>query len=158
MKIKISIITATLAVTLLTVSSCSFFEGTATHREKGSPIPSTEESVNAFINDNNGKRGSVIGYLNYHAFMRVYTNRPQNVNIMLTPGEIDTKIATVEMSWSENGHNSVFVPKDAGEDEKKTIFYDNEGNALKWNDKVIVSFELEESSKDLIEVRIDKAK
>ena len=145
------------AITLL---SCSFFEGSAKHREKGTPIESTAASVKKISDDrkgNEGKRFAITGYLNYAAAMRVYTSRPQTVYVSSEPGKKGEVIATVEMGWKENGHNSVFVPKDGDRDASNTIFYDNDGKPLTMNDKVTVSFSVSDNSIYLTETRIDKA-
>jgi len=139
------------------LTSCSFFEGSAKHREMGTPIASTKAAVEKIMADTEGnedKRFSITGYLGFSATMSVYTNRPQMVYVYSEPGE--ESIATIEMHWSENGTNSVFVPQDGGGDESKTIFYDNDGKPLSMNDKVTVSFSVSDQSTDLVETRIDR--
>jgi hypothetical protein len=107
---------------------------------------------------NEGKRFSITGYLNYSAGMTVYIDRPQTVYVNTAPGDDGETITPVEMDWKQDGHNSVFVPEDAGRGSDKTIFYDNDGQPLTTNDKVEVSFEVGKSSIYPVEVRIDKVK
>jgi hypothetical protein len=156
--IKYTLIAITM-VALTSVSSCSFFEGTAKHREKGTPIASTKPAVDkilANIEDNEDKRYSITGYLHFSASTSVYTSRPQYVEVYAQPGD-RSAIATIEMHWRENGNNSVFVPQDGGRDETKTIFYDNEGKPFSMSDKVTISFSVSDQSPDLVETRLDRA-
>jgi len=159
-----SIQTALTAVALLgtlTLTSCSFFEGSAKHREVGTPIPSTKKAVDAILADdeaNEGKRFMITGYLNYSASMSVYTSRPQTVYVYSSPDHVGANITPIEMHWAENGTNSVFVPQDGGGDETKTIFYDNDSKPITGKDKVNVSFSVSNQSVYPIEIRIDKAK
>lgn len=144
----------------ITLHSCSFFEGTAKHREKGTPIESTKSAVDQLLaksKDNTEKRFSITGYLNYSASGTVYTSRPQTVYVRTTPGSDGETIASIQMHWSENGVNSVFVPDNGSGDYTKSIFYDNEGKPLTSKDKVTVSFNVEEGNSYLVETRIDKA-
>lgn len=157
---KTLFVTAVIAGTLLTATSCSFFEG-GKNREKGTPMESSKTAVQKILDNketNDGKRFSVTGYLNYSAGMTVYVDRPQTVYVNTAPGDDGETITPVEMKWAENGHNSVFVPEDAGRGSDKTIFYDNEGEPLTTNDKVEVSFEVGKASIYPYEVRIDKVK
>ncbi|KFC19560.1 hypothetical protein [Chryseobacterium sp. FH1] len=152
----------TIAVTgiLLTATSCSFFEG-GKNREKGTPVESSKATVKKIVDDieaNEGKRFSITGYLSYSAGFTVYTNRPQTVTVNTAPNGGGETITPVEMKWAENGHNSIFLPEDAGRESDKTIFYDNEGTPLTTNDKVEVSFEVGKSSIYPVEIRIDKVK
>ena len=151
-----------LALTIVgatSLMSCSFFGGSA-HREKGTPIASAEASLNKIIadkEDNEGKRFTVTGYLSYSASMNVYTNRPQTVYIYAKPGK-EERIGGIEVHWSENGHNSVFVPQDGGGDESKTIFYDHDGKPFSMNDKVDISFSVGNKSVYPYEARFDRTK
>ena len=160
MKTKTLFLTAVITVTLSAFTSCSYFES-GKNREKGTPMESSKAAVQKIMADketNEGKRFSIIGYLNYSAGMTVYVNRPQTVYVNTAPGDDGETITPVEMKWSENGHNSVFVPEDAGRGSDKTIFYDNEGKPLTTNDKVEVSFTVEKTSVNPVEIRIDKVK
>ncbi|MDQ0782345.1 hypothetical protein [Chryseobacterium sp. W4I1] len=160
MKTKTLFLTAVIAGTLSTVSSCSYFES-GKNREKGTPMESSKAAVQKILDDkeaNEGKRFAITGYLNYSAGMTVYVDRPQTVYVNTAPGDDGETITPVEMKWAENGHNSVFVPEDAGRGSDKTIFYDNEGKPISTNDKVEVSFEVGKASIYPIEVRIDKVK
>lgn len=161
MKFKTLFVTAAVAGTLSAAASCSYFDSSK-NREKGTPIESSKAAVQKILDDkeaNEGKRFSVTGYLNYSPGMTVYINRPQTVSVnAAAPGDDAETIAYVAMNWAQNGHNSVFVPEDAGRGSDKTIFYDNEGKALTKNDKVEVSFEVDKASAYPVEVRIDKVK
>lgn len=160
MKTKTLFIAAAIAGALLTATSCSFFEG-GKNREKGTPMESSKIAVQKILDDkeaNEGKRFSITGYLNYSAGMTVYVDRPQTVYVNTAPGDDGETITPIEVKWAENGHNSVFVPEDAGRGSDKTIFYDNEGKPLITNDKVEVSFEVGKASIYPYEVRIDKVK
>lgn len=160
MKITTSFLTATFAVVLLTTTSCSFFEG-GKNREKGTPLESTKTAVQKIVAEkeaNEGKRFSITGYLNYSAGMTVYVDRPQTVYVNTAPGDEGETITPIEMTWKKDGHNSVFVPEEAGRGSDKTIFYDNDGKTLTTNDKVEVSFEVGKASIYPYEVRIDKIK
>ncbi|MDQ0594553.1 hypothetical protein QFZ37_002922 [Chryseobacterium ginsenosidimutans] len=157
---KTFFLTAAIAGTLFTVASCSYFES-GKNREKGTPMESSKTAIQKILADkeaNEGKRFSIAGYLNYSAGMTVYIDRPQTVYVNTTPGDDGETITPVEMKWAENGHNSVFVPENAGRGSDKTIFYDNEGKPLTTNDKVEVSFEVGKTSIYPVEVRIDKIK
>lgn len=157
---KTLFVTAAIAGTLLTATSCSFFEG-GKNREKGTPMESSKTAVQKILDDkeaNEEKRFSIIGYLNYSAGMTVYVDRPQTVYVNTAPGDDGETITPIEVKWAENGHNSVFVPEDVGRGSDKTIFYDNEGKPLTTNDKVEVSFEVGKTSIYPYEVRIDKVK
>lgn len=160
MKTKTLFVAAAFAGTLLAVTSCSFLDG-GKNREKGTPMESSKTAVQEIVADkeaNEGKRFSITGYLNYSAGMTVYVDRPQTVYVNTAPGDDGETITPVEMSWKQNGHNSVFVPEDAGRGSDNTIFYDNDGKPLTTNDKVEVSFEVGKSSIYPLEVRIDKVK
>jgi len=160
MKTKTLFLTAVIAGTLSTVSSCSYFEN-GKNREKGTPMESSKAAVQKILDDkeaNEGKRFAITGYLNYSAGMTVYVDRPQTVYVNTAPGDDGETITPVEMKWAENGYNSVFVPENAGRGSDKTIFYDNEGKPIYTNDKVEVSFEVGKASIYPIEVRIDKVK
>jgi hypothetical protein len=160
MTVKKLFVTAALAGTLSTVTSCSYFES-GKNREKGTPIESSKTAVQKILADkeaNEGKRFSITGYLYYSPGMTVYINRPQSVLVKTAPDGDGETITPVEMKWAQNGYNSVFVPEDAGRGSDKTIFYDHEGKPLTTNDKVEVSFEVGKSSIDPVEVRIDKVK
>ncbi|MDR6514709.1 hypothetical protein [Chryseobacterium camelliae] len=160
MKTKTLFMTAVIAGTLSTVTSCSYFES-GKNREEGTPIESSKAAVQKILDNkeaNGGKRFAITGYLNYSAGMTVYIDRPQTVYVNTAPGDDGETITPVEMNWAENGHNSVFVPKDAGRGSDKTIFYDNEGSPISTNDKVKVSFEVGKASIYPVEVRIDKIK
>jgi len=160
MKTKTLFLTAVITVTLSAFTSCSYFES-GKNREKGTPMESSKAAVQKITADketNEGKRFSITGYLNYSAGMTVYVDRPQTVYVNTAPGDDGETITPVEMKWSENGHNSVFVPEDAGRGSDKTIFYDNEGKPLTTNDKVEVSFTVEKTSVNPVEIRIDKVK
>lgn len=140
--------------------SMYFMSCSSKPREKGTPIESTSAAVKAVLDNkkaNDGKRFAVTGYLHYSPGFAVYTNRPQTVYVCPEPGEAGKSIATIDMQWKHEGHNSVFVPDEAGRDATKTIFYDNEGKALSGKDKVTVSFGVSENSASLIEPRVDKA-
>ncbi len=157
---KTLLIASVLAGTLLTAGSCSYFES-GKNREKGTPVESSKAAVKKLLDDkeaNEGKRFSITGYLNYSAGMTVYIDRPQTVYVNTAPGDDGETITPVEMKWSENGINSVFVPEDAGRGSDKTIFYDHEGKPLSTNDKVEVSFEAGKGSVYPVEVRIDRVK
>jgi hypothetical protein len=160
MTVKTLFVTAALAGTLSTVTSCSYFES-GKNREKGTPIESSKTAVQKILADkeaNEGKRFSITGYLYYSPGMTVYIDRPQLVLVTKAPEGDGETITPVEMKWAQNGYNSVFVPEDAGRGSDKTIFYDHEGKPLTTNDKVEVSFEVGKSSIDPVEVRIDKVK
>jgi hypothetical protein len=160
MKTKTLLVTAAVAGALLTATSCSYFES-GKNREKGTPVESSKTAVQKIIaakEVNEGKRFSITGYLNYSAGMTVYVDRPQTVYVNTAPGDDGETISPVEMDWKQDGHNSVFVPEDAGRGSDKTIFYDNDGQPLTTNDKVEVSFEVGKSSIYPVEVRIDKVK
>jgi hypothetical protein len=160
MKTKTLLVTAAVAGALLTATSCSYFES-GKNREKGRPVESSKTAVQKIIaakEVNEGKRFSITGYLNYSAGMTVYIDRPQTVYVNTAPGDDGETITPVEMDWKQDGHNSVFVPEDAGRGSDKTIFYDNDGQPLTTNDKVEVSFEVGKSSIYPVEVRIDKVK
>ncbi|MEI3790607.1 MULTISPECIES: hypothetical protein [unclassified Chryseobacterium] len=160
MKTKTLLVTAAVAGALLTATSCSYFES-GKNREKGTPVESSKTAVQKIIaakEVNEGKRFSITGYLNYSAGMTVYVDRPQTVYVNTAPGDDGETITPVEMDWKQDGHNSVFVPEDAGRGSDKTIFYDNDGQPLTTNDKVEVSFEVGKSSIYPVEVRIDKVK
>ncbi|WP_131368664.1 hypothetical protein [Chryseobacterium luteum] len=160
MTCKTLFIAAAVAGIASTATSCSFFESSR-NREKGTPIESSKAAVQKILDDekaNEGKRFSITGYLNYSAGMTVYIGRPQTVYVNKAPGDDGETITPVKMAWAENGHNSVFVPENAGRGSDKTIFYDNEGKPLTTNDKVEVSFEVEQSSVYPVEIRIDKVK
>lgn len=157
--IKTTVVLTLLTAVLLT-SSCSFFGGSAKNREKGTPMESTKsavEKVLADVKSNEGKRFAITGYLSYSPAMTVYTSRPQTVYVSSTPGNLDDQFATIEMSWKENGHNSVFLDQNAGRDGTKAIFYDHDGKPLNQNDKVVVSFSVNDQSVYLTEARIDRA-
>lgn len=157
---KTFFVTALIAGTLSTVTSCSYFES-GKNREKGTPVESSKTAVQKILDDkeaSEGKRFSITGYLNYSAGMTVYVGRPQTVYVNTAPGDGGETITPIEMAWAENGHNSVFVPENAGRGSDKTIFYDNEGKPLTTNDKVEVSFEVGKASVYPVEVRIDKVK
>jgi len=160
MKTKTLFLTAVIAGTLSTATSCSYFES-GKNREKGTPMESSKAAVQKILDDkeaNEGKRFAITGYLNYSAGMTVYVDRPQTVYVNTEPGDNGETITPVEMNWAENGYNSVFVPEEAGRGSDKTIFYDNEGKPISTNDKVEVSFEVEKTSVYPIKVRIDKVK
>ncbi|MGN7757429.1 hypothetical protein ACTJIV_08110 [Chryseobacterium sp. 22532] len=160
MKTKTLLVTAAVAGALLTATSCSYFES-GKNREKGTPVEPSKTAVQKIIaakEVNEGKRFSITGYLNYSAGMTVYVDRPQTVYVNTAPGDDGETITPVEMDWKQDGHNSVFVPEDAGRGSDKTIFYDNDGQPLTTNDKVEVSFEVGKSSIYPVEVRIDKVK
>jgi hypothetical protein len=160
MTVKTLFVTAALAGTLSTITSCSYFES-GKNREKGTPIESSKTAVQKILADkeaNEGKRFSITGYLYYSPGMTVYIDRPQSVLVKTAPDGDGETITPVEMKWAQNGYNSVFVPEDAGRGSDKTIFYDHEGKPLTTNDKVEVSFEVGKSSIDPVEVRIDKVK
>jgi hypothetical protein len=160
MKTKTLLVMAAVAGALLTATSCSYFES-GKNREKGTPVESSKTAVQKIIaakEVNEGKRFSITGYLNYSAGMTVYVDRPQTVYVNTAPGDDGETITPVEMDWKQDGHNSVFVPEDAGRGSDKTIFYDNDGQPLTTNDKVEVSFEVGKSSIYPVEVRIDKVK
>lgn len=160
MKTKTLFVMAAVAGTLLTATSCSYFES-GKNREKGTPMESSKTAVQKIIaakEANEGKRFSITGYLNYSAGMTVYVDRPQTVYVNTAPGDDGETITPIEMNWKQDGHNSVFVPEDAGRGSDKTIFYDNEGKPLTTNDKVEVSFEVGKSSIYPVEIRIDKVK
>jgi hypothetical protein len=152
--------TTAIAGVLATAISCSYFES-GKNREKGTPIESSKTAVQKVLTDkdtNEGKRFSITGYLNYSAGMTVYVGRPQTVYVNTAPGDEGETITPIEMAWAQNGHNSVFVPEDAGRGSDKTIFYDNEGKTLTTKDKVEVSFEVGQASIYPFKVRIDKVK
>jgi hypothetical protein len=160
MTVKTLFVTAALAGTLSTITSCSYFES-GKNREKGTPIESSKTAVQKILADkeaNEGKRFSITGYLYYSPGMTVYINRPQSVLVETAPNGDGETITPVEMKWAQNGYNSVFVPEDAGRGSDKTIFYDHEGKPLTTNDKVEISFEVGKSSIDPVEVRIDRVK
>lgn len=160
MKTKTLFVKAVVAGTLLTAASCTLFDG-GKNREKGTPIESSKTAVQKIITakeSNEGKRFSITGYLNYSAGLTVYVDRPQTVYVNTAPGDDGETITPIKMNWKQDGHNSVFVPENAGRGSDKTIFYDNDGKPLTTNDKVEVSFEVEESSIYPVEVRIDKVK
>lgn len=160
MTVKTLFVTAALAGTLSTITSCSYFES-GKNREKGTPIELSKTAVQKILADkeaNEGKRFSITGYLYYSPGMTVYIDRPQSVLVKTAPDGDGETITPVEMKWAQNGYNSVFVPEDAGRGSDKTIFYDHEGKPLTTNDKVGVSFEVGKSSIDPVEVRIDKIK
>lgn len=140
--------------------SCSFFEGSSKHREKGTAIASTEASVKKILADsekNEGRRFAISGYLSYAAVMNVYTNRPQTVYVYAKPDK-EELISAIDVHWAENGHNSVFVPNDGNGDESKTIFYDNDGKPFSMRDKVTVSFSVGDKSAYPFETRFDRLK
>lgn len=154
---KLFLTTVTAGV-ILTALSCSNF-GSGKNREKGTPIESSKVAVQKILADkeaNEGKRFSITGYLNYSAGMTVYIGRPQTVYVNTAAADEGETITPIEMAWAQNGHNSVFVPENAGRGSDKTIFYDNEGKPLTTNDKVEVSFEVGKASIYPVEVRIDK--
>jgi len=158
MKFKTLFLVAVTAGVLLATASCSYFES-GKNREKGTPIESSKTAVQKILTEketNEGKRFSITGYLNYSAGMTVYVSRPQTVYVNTAPGDDGETITPIQMAWVQNGHNSVFVPEDAGRGSDKTIFYDNEGKPLTTNDKVEVSFEVGKASIYPFEVRIDK--
>ncbi|WP_410698191.1 hypothetical protein [Chryseobacterium sp. SIMBA_028] len=160
MTFKTLFVTAVIAGTLSTATSCSYFDSNK-NREKGTPMESSKTAVQKLLADqetNEGKRFSIKGYLNYSTGMTVYVNRPQTVYVNTAPGDGGETITPIEMTWAENGHNSVFVPENAGRGTDKTIFYDNEGKPLTTNDKVEVSFEVGKASVYPVEIRIDKVK
>lgn len=139
--------------------SCSSFGGSTKNKEKGNPIETSKSAVEAILADkkgNEGKRFSITGYLNYSPGLRVYTSRPQLVFVYTEAGKKGNVTSIIEMPWEENGKNSVFTPQNAGGDGSKTIFYDNEGTALTMNDKVIISFSVNEEITNPTDIRIDK--
>lgn len=157
---KTLFITAVIAGTLSTATSCSYFES-GKNLEKGTPMESSKTAVQKILADketNEGKRFSITGYLNYSAGMTVYVDRPQSVYVNTAPGDDGETITPIELKWAENGNNSVFVPEDAGRGSDKTIFYDNEGKPLTTNDKVEVSFEVDKASIYPVKIRVDKVK
>jgi len=158
MTFKTLLLVTAMAGGLLTATSCSYFES-GKNREKGTPIKSSKTEVQKILTDketNEGKRFSIIGYLSYSPGITVYVNRPQTVYVNTLPNDEGETITPIAMAWVQDGHNSVFVPEDAGRGSDKTIFYDNEGKTLTTNDKVEVSFEVGKTSIYPFEVRIDK--
>ncbi|RQO31809.1 hypothetical protein DBR32_07665 [Taibaiella sp. KBW10] len=141
------------AVSLLTITSCSLFSN---KREKGTPIESTKTAVDALKADKSkeGKRYTITGYLTYTPPLTVYTNRPQTVYVYTTPGDPNSQIAILDMSWGEHA-NAVFLPGKE-RDLDKVIFYDNENKPFTSADKVDISFETDVNVY-LQKIRIDRA-
>lgn len=141
----------------LTMASCSLFEDKPL--EKGTPVASDKEAVaqlKSKATENKGKRFAVEGYLYYRPGFAVYTNRMQGVQVCPAPGDVPNSITLVDMRWGKDRANSVFVPDEAGRDETRTIFYDNEGKPLSMQDKVSVSFSISDPGIAPNEVRIDR--
>jgi len=136
------------------LASCGLFSNKPL--EKGTPIENTKAAADAKMADkaNIGKRFSVTGYLYYSPSLTVYTSRPQTVYLYASPNGEGENILAVAMSWSEGGKNTVFLPGD-DRDKTKVIFYDNDGKPHGMKDKVILSFEKEESQVYFQNPRID---
>jgi hypothetical protein len=143
----------------ISIGACSFFEPTGKNREKGMTIASTKAAIDSLMADketNDGKRFTVIGYLYYTPGFTVYTNRPQTIYIRTESGMTKENIASVDAHWAKDGHNSVFVPAEAGREVENTIFYDHEAKPFTFTDKVSISFTVSKTSVFLTEPRFDK--
>ncbi|XZF14212.1 hypothetical protein ACTHGU_20730 [Chitinophagaceae bacterium MMS25-I14] len=142
------------AIAVIQLTSCQ-----SKPLDKGTPMEASKTAMEALLNDKtkDSKRFSVTGYLWYSVgFGNIYVNRPQSVNVLTTAGDASTSVGLIAMGYGENEANHVFFP-DSDADAKKAIFYDNEGKPHGINDKLTISFTVDQHSNNLEEVRIDPA-
>ncbi|WP_343558825.1 hypothetical protein [Sphingobacterium sp.] len=117
--------------------------------DRGKDLPATPINADQFekLNqnkDNDGKRFSITGYPYLNSDVTVHSDMEIAVSLYSEPKGKGNYIGSIDLGYMDS-KNGIYIPGKFTADDLQ--IFDNEGNSLGINDKIIVSFELDLDTK-----------